>query len=93
MADSVVNPKGILEAYWAYVEGHTPSGSALLAAQPLTVTDLSTRTLPAVAKFEAPKEAGVYGLTVYISSTSVIGCDLTERLEFIVQEDDVPALE
>ena len=93
VADSVVNPKGILEAYWAYVEGHTPSGSALLAAQPLTVTDLSTRTLPAVAKFEAPKEAGVYGLTVYISSTSVVGCDLTERLEFIVQEDDVPALE
>ena len=93
LADRVANPNGILEAYWVYVEGHTPQGSTLLAAQPLTVTDLATKSLPAATKFEAPKEPGEYRITVHISSTSVVGCDLTAPLKFTVQEDDVPALE
>ena len=39
------------------MEGHTPTGAnTLLAALPLTVTDLDTKTLPAISKFEAPKE-------------------------------------
>jgi len=93
VADKVANPNGILEAYWAYVEGHTPQGSALLGAQPLTVTDLSTKTLTAACKFAAPNETGEFALTLYIASTSVVGCDLEMPLKFIVQEDDVPALE
>jgi len=95
IADEAANPKGIIEAYWFYLEGHTPSGGAhtLLAAQPLTVTSLETETLPAVTKFEAPKEPGTYSLTVHITSTSVVGCDLTMPLSFVVQDDDVPALE
>ena len=59
----------------------------------MTVTNLETKTLKALAKFEAPKEAGEYSLTAHISSTSVVGCDLALPLKFIVQEDDVPALE
>lgn len=94
IANDETNPKGILEAYWLYIEGHTPKGAnTLLAAQPLTVTDLATKTLPAMAKFEAPKEAGEYNVTVHLASTSVVGCDVTVPLKFIVQEDDVPALE
>ena len=94
VADDVTNPKGILEAYWLYVEGHTPKGAnTLLAALPLTVTDLETKTLPAISKFEAPKEAGEYAITVHVVSTSVVGCDQKMDLKFIVQEDDVPALE
>jgi len=93
LKDLEQNPKGILEAYWVYIEGHTPQGSTLLGAQPVTVSDLSTTTLPAMARFEAPKEAGEYAVTVHIASTSVVGCDQTMGLKFIVQEDDVPALE
>jgi len=92
IADRAANPQGIIEAYWLYVEGRTPQGSTLLAAQPLTVTSLDTASLPAVAKFEAPKEAGEYHVTVYISSTSVVGCDMRKALKFVVEEDDVPAL-
>ena len=76
------------------MEGHTPKGAnTLLAALPLTVTDLETKTLPAISKFEAPKEAGEYAITVHVVSTSVVGCDQKMDLKFIVQEDDVPALE
>jgi len=93
VADRTLNPQGIIEAYWAYIEGHTPKGSTLLAATPLTVTSLATTTLPAVSKFEAPKEAGTYDCTVHIVSTSVVGVDITRKLSFVVQDDDVPALE
>ena len=92
--DAAANPQGILEAYWAYIEGHTPQGSTLLGAQPLVVTDLATVTLPAVTnKFEVPPTPGEYAVTVHISSTSVVGCDISQRITFVVQEDDVPALE
>jgi len=94
IANDESNPKGILEAYWLYIEGHTPVGAnTLLAAQPLTVTDLKTTTLPGLAKFEAPKETGEFKITVHLASTSVVGCDQKVELSFIVQEDDVPALE
>jgi len=93
VADRTLNPQGIIEAYWAYIEGHTPKGSTLLAATPLTVTSLATTQLPAISKFEAPKEAGTYAVTVHIVSTSVVGCDIAHKLSFIVQDDDVPALE
>eukprot|EP00316_Scyphosphaera_apsteinii_P012230 CAMPEP_0119317232 /NCGR_PEP_ID=MMETSP1333-20130426/42420_1 /TAXON_ID=418940 /ORGANISM="Scyphosphaera apsteinii, Strain RCC1455" /LENGTH=407 /DNA_ID=CAMNT_0007323105 /DNA_START=117 /DNA_END=1340 /DNA_ORIENTATION=+ len=95
IADNDLNPKGILEAYWLYVEGHTPEGSSsvLLAAQPLTVADLSTPSCSATVKFDAPKQPAEYLLTVYIASTSVVGCDMSLNLKFKVEEDDVPALD
>ena len=40
-----MNPHGILEAYWLYVEGVKPQGTpnSLLGMQPLVVTDLSVQ--------------------------------------------------
>jgi len=95
IGDATSNPHGVLEAFWLYVEGQRPEGSAnvLIAAQPLIVKDLATPTLRATVQFDAPPTPGEYSLTAHINSTSVVGCDLASDLKFVVQEDDVPALE
>ena len=89
------NPQGILEAYWLYVEGIKPEGTpnVLIAAQPMVVKDLGTPVLRTTLKFEAPPPPQDYELIVHIASTTVVGCDIAKRISFVVQEDDVPALE
>jgi len=88
------NPQGILEAYWMYVEGVKPDGepNVMIAAQPMVVKDLTTTTLRASVKFEAPPQPDEYTLIAHISSTTVVGCDLSGTATFTVQEDDVPPL-
>uniref|UniRef100_A0A7S0LMH3 Uncharacterized protein n=1 Tax=Coccolithus braarudii TaxID=221442 RepID=A0A7S0LMH3_9EUKA len=95
VANCEANPQGILEAYWLYIEGHMPGGkpNALLAAKPLTVTDLTVSSCTSAPNFVAPKEAGEYKVTAHIASTSVVGCDMSLTLSFQVEEDDVPALD
>ena len=51
-----MNPHGILEAYWLYVEGLKPDGTpnSLLGAQPMVVTDLALPVLKGKVSFMAP---------------------------------------
>ena len=89
------NPQGIFEAYWLYIEGVKPQGTAnsLICAQPMVVKDLEQAVLTAEAPFTAPPNPGKYTLRVHVTSTSVIGIDLETDTSFTVIEDDVPALE
>jgi len=89
------NPQGILEAWWLYVEGIKPEGTpnVMIAAQPLVVKDLSTPVLRTLLKFEAPPSPDTYKLLVHVCSTTVVGSDMRQPISFVVQEDDVPALE
>ena len=89
------NPQGIFEAYWLYVEGLKPEGTpnSLIIAKPLTVNDLETAELADEAVFQAPPTAGEYTLRVHVTSTSVVGVQLTTDISFTVAEDDVPALQ
>ena len=89
------NPQGIFEAYWLYVEGLKPEGTpnSLIVAKPMTVKDLETTEVADDAVFTAPPAAGSYTLRVHLTSTSVVGVELTADVSFTVAEDDVPALE
>eukprot|EP00908_Phaeocystis_cordata_P019350 Transcript_30859.p1 GENE.Transcript_30859~~Transcript_30859.p1 ORF type:complete len:348 (-),score=166.43 Transcript_30859:287-1288(-) len=90
-----MNPHGILEAYWLYVEGLKPEGTpnSLLGAQPMVVTDLALPVLKGKVSFMAPPTPGEYKLAVHVVSTSVVGIDMHSECAFIVQEDDVPPLQ
>ena len=59
----------------------------------MVVKDLEQTTITAEAPFTAPPTPGKYTLRVHLTSTSVIGIDLTTDVSFTVVEDDVPALE
>jgi len=89
------NPQGIYEAYWLYVEGLKPQGTAnsLIIAKPLVVTDLETKVVEGEAVFQAPPKPGTYTLRAHIMSTSVVGVELQTDVSFTVVEDDVPDLE
>ena len=88
------NPQGIWEAYWLYVEGQKPEGTpnSLIVAQPIVVKDLEDAHAKQNVVFGAPPDVGDYKLTVYVVSTSVIGIDIRQDVEFKVVEDDVPDL-
>ena len=90
-----VNPQGIHEAYWVYVESLKPEGTPnlLVAAQPVAVKDLTAPFVTAEIPLQAPPSAGSYTLRAHVLSTSVIGVDLTTEVSFTVMEDDVPDLE
>ena len=94
IADDKANPKGILEAYWLYIEGVKPEGTpnSLIAAQPVVVKDLREAVVRATQAFMAPPDAGTYNLRIHLTSTSVIGVNLAHDCTFTVVEDDVPAL-
>jgi len=89
------NPQGIFEAYWLYIEGLKPEGTpnSLICAQPMVVKDLTADAITAEAPFTAPPVPGTYTLRVHVTSTSVIGVDLSYDVSFTVVEDDVPALQ
>ena len=83
------------EAYWLYIEGLKPEGTpnSLIAAQPLVVKDLEMQTIEAKVPFTAPPKSGTYTLRAHVCSTSVVGLEMSADVDFIVIEDDVPALE
>ena len=94
IATSQMNPHGILEAYWLYIEGVKPEGTpnSLIAAQPVVVKDLREAVVRATQAFMAPPDAGTYNLRIHLTSTSVTGVNLAHDCTFTVVEDDVPAL-
>uniref|UniRef100_A0A7S2H1A8 SEC63 domain-containing protein n=1 Tax=Haptolina brevifila TaxID=156173 RepID=A0A7S2H1A8_9EUKA len=89
------NPQDIYEAYWLYVEGIKPQGTAnsLIVAKPMVVKDVTQKVVTGTAIFLAPPDPAVYKLRIYITSTSVIGIHLKAECQFVVVEDDVPDLE
>jgi hypothetical protein len=52
--------QGIYEAYWLYLEGVKPEGTAnsLVMAQPMVVKDLKATAVTAEATFTAPPDPG-----------------------------------
>lgn len=90
----VTNNQGIFEAYWLYIEGQKPKGTqnSMIAAQPMVVKDVDMKTVEAKVVFQAPPTPGKFRLTVHTLSTSVIGIELSQDVEFEVLEDDVPEL-
>jgi len=90
-----MNPHGILEAYWLYVEGVKPDATpnSLLGAQPLVVQDLALQVIKGKVSFIAPPTPGEYQLAVHVVSTSVVGVDMTGKCSFWVREDDAPPLQ
>jgi len=96
IADSPLNPQGILEAYWCYAEGVKPEAStpnSLIGAQPMVVKALDEPFASLELSFRAPPTPGTYPIKVHVISTSVIGVDLTADTTFTVVEDDLPPLE
>lgn len=96
VAESKMNPQGILEAYWCYVEGVKPDAqtpNSLIGAQPMVVKSLDEAFVSLEVCFRAPPTAGKYPIKVHVISTSVIGIDQMIDAEFCVVEDDVPDLE
>ena len=89
MTQSQMNPHGILEAYWLYIEGVKPEGTpnSLIAAQPV-VKDLREAVVRATQAFMAPPDAGTYNLRIHLTSTSVTGVNLAHDCTFTVVEDD-----
>ena len=89
------NPQGIYEAYWLYIEGLKPEGTpnSLIVAKPMVCNDVKQGVIAAEAVFQAPPKTGEYKLRVHVTSTSVIGINLTKDVAFTVVEDDVPDLE
>ena len=59
----------------------------------MVVKDLEQSVVTAEQPFTAPPNPGKYTLRVHVTSTSVIGIDLTTDVSFTVVEDDVPDLE
>jgi len=95
LATGPMNPHGILEAYWLYVEGVKPDGTpnSLLGAQPLVVQDLALQVIKGKVSFIAPPTPGEFHLAVHVVSTSVVGVDMKGGCSFCVQEDDAPPLQ
>lgn len=95
VASGPMNPHGILEAYWLYVEGVKPDAApnSLLGAQPLVVQDLALPVIKGKVSFIAPPSPGEYKLAVHVVSTSVVGIDMTGKCSFLVREDDAPPLQ
>jgi len=89
------NEQGIYEAYWLFLEGLKPEGTAnsLIQAKPAVCKDVNSKYVEESMMFTAPPTPGTYHLRVHVLSTSVIGIDLTKDVDFTVVEDDVPDLE
>lgn len=95
IAEGPMNPHGILEAYWLYVEGIKPDGTpnSLVGAQPMVVQDLALAVVKGKVSFMAPPTPGQYKLAVHVVSTSVVGVDMIGECSFCVEEDDAPPLQ
>ncbi|KAJ1979782.1 secretory subunit [Dimargaris xerosporica] len=68
-------------SFWWLVLGDPKSNRFTLS--PIRITDLSSSKSIKV-QFQAPNSPGTYALTMFLKSDSYMGCDLQQKLEFVV---------